>query len=464
MGYSHRSHTGILMIFLILFSCQEESLKAIDDTDFEPIEWQKGLVPLQSDETDYRAIIHLHSHYSHDACDGNPQPNGIPDEECLADLREALCTVLIDVAFLSDHPTHSTEVMSFEDLFLIREGDTPIYDGDILISNQINCGSGHTVLVLPGVESDAMMPLGLTQHINGDYNGSQESLDAIDAQGAVSWIAHTEEREVDVLLSMELHGLELYQLHANLDPDIRAEYLGLDPVGFLNDVQPFFFPLEDEEDPPHPDLAPLGFLLPNEPSIEKWEAVGQIQRIGISGGTDAHQNVFPIDASDGERIDSYRRMMRWFNTRIQIEGEPTPQKVIEGLKEGRTWIAFETFGTPKGFDLKANSEGIEYPIGAALNLSSDSILVATLPTLHPESPQGIEEPSIEGRLYRADTEGRALIQTWTEGDVTVQIDQPGVYRVEVWIKPLHLKPYLGANPEYSELWKPWIYSGGLFVR
>ncbi len=45
-----------------------------------------------------RGIIHVHSPYSHDACDGDPMPEGVVREDCLADLRAGLCAVAIDFA------------------------------------------------------------------------------------------------------------------------------------------------------------------------------------------------------------------------------------------------------------------------------------------------------------------------------------------------------------------------------
>src|SRR4029079_14923524 len=61
----------------------------------------RGLVPA-------RGIVHLHSPYSHDACDNKPRdplPLGTPNEPCLNDLRAALCAEKIDFAALTDHGT-----------------------------------------------------------------------------------------------------------------------------------------------------------------------------------------------------------------------------------------------------------------------------------------------------------------------------------------------------------------------
>ena len=175
-------------------------------------------------------------------------------------------------------------------------------------------------------------------------------------------MAHTEGRDLAELATLGLDGIELYQLHANLDPDIRMEYLGLARDDYLAAVIPFFL-TEGRQ----PDLATLGFLLPNEPSIVALEPLGQSQRLTISAGTDAHQNVFTSIATDGERGDSYRRMIRWFNNRIRAT-ELTPQAVKAALRAGNNHIVFESFGTPVGFDFHAEGEAV-IEMGAEASLA-----------------------------------------------------------------------------------------------
>lgn len=433
----------------------------------EPIAWDRGQPDISGCEVrglrDYRAIVHLHSHHSHDACDDDPQPTGVPDEACLQDLRDALCVTRIDVAFMSDHPAYATDA-TIEELLLIRGEDEPVNgEGGTPVASWLRCADGHRTLILPGVESSAMMPLGIEAHVPAAYEASTpENFAAIKAVGGLAWVAHTEGREVAELATLGLDGLEFYQLHANLDPDIREQELGLDPAGFLADVSPFFFGASGT--PPEPDLATLGFLLPNEPSIAALEQLGQTRRLTISAGTDAHQNVLPNKAPDGERVDSYRRMIRWFNNRIRIAGELTPQSAKAALRAGHNHIVFESFGTPVGFDLLG--AGPESPVEmGSEGPAGGTTLVATLPRLDPRSPQGATPPAIEGRLYRATADGRELLQTWTEGALELPAPGPGVYRVEVWITPRHLAPYLGdVADDYTERTLPWVYSGALFLR
>ena len=433
-------------------------------TPAEPIAWDRGQPDLSGCAEvrglrEFRAIMHLHSHHSHDACDNDPQPGGVPDEDCLADLREGLCVPRIDVAMMSDHPAHASEV-PLETLLLLRETDEPILgDKGTPIASWLKCPDGHRVLVMPGIESSEMMPFGLEEHVTAVYGtSSPAAFAAIKEAGALAWVAHTEGRDVAELATLGLDGLEFYQLHANLDPDIRMEQLGLPADDYLAEVVPYFLAPGRQ-----PDLAPLAFVLPNEPSIAALEQLGQTQRLTISAGTDAHQNVFTTIATDGERGDSYRRMIRWFNNRIRA-AELTPAAIKAALKAGNNHIVFEAFGTPLGFDFRAEGAGV-VEMGAEVSLAGGPrTLVAALPRLDPRSPQGDQAPGLRGVLIRAAGGQREVLKTWSEGQVEVEAPGPGVYRVEVWITPRHLLPYLGDAPEHAELEVPWIYSGPLFVR
>ncbi len=413
---------------------------------------------------EYRAIIHLHSPHSHDACDGDPQPGGMFNETCLEDLRQALCTTRIDVAFLSDHPAHATEA-TIEEMALARGDDELVTDEQgRVVGNWVTCSNGHRVLLIPGVESGSMMPLGLHEHPPaGTYDSSSpETFAAAKAAGAVAWVAHTEGRSVDELATLGLDGIEFYQLHANLDPEIREEDLGLDPNGFLTDVLPFFYPADDT--PPQPDLAALAFVRANEPSIEALESIGQQQRLGLSAGTDAHQNVFPAMAPDGERIDSYRRMIRWFNNRLRIDGELSVDAAKQALRSAHNHIVFESFGTPQDFDFIARRGEEIAEMGDEVTLGQGWTIEATLPRLDLRSPQSTAQPDIRGVVYRADAEGRSVIAEWDEGTVSHSITQPGVYRVEVMITPHHLTSYLGSSAALADQEIIWVYSAALFVR
>ncbi len=438
---------------------------------FEPIPWAKDQPPIDIQVrgyTEIRAIVHAHSHWSHDACDDEPQPGGVPDEQCLAELREGLCTTRMDVAFMSDHPSHAEEV-SLAERLLNRGDDEVVFNeaGDA-VAAWFECGDGHRVLVLPGLEDD-LMPLGMEADVlDASESLTPESVQALQTEAnAVVFVPHTEQYEPEDLEHLGLDGVELYQLHANLAPDIREEDLGLDPFGYIGDVAPFLFPEQhDITDPPHPDLALAGFIVPMEPSHVVYETLGQTQHLAAAAATDAHRNVWPMAASDGERFDSYRRMFRWFNNRLRIDGELDPWTAKDALRAGRAWAAFEVFGTPDGFDFRADVDGVVHEAGAEIPFDSGTVRIQVdLPTIDDRSPQGVSAPAVTGTLYKATADGREVLAEWSDGPLELVADGPGVYRVEVWITPLHLQPYLGEVwADYVGTPVPWIQTGAIFVR
>ena len=177
-----------------------------------------------------RGLIHMHSVHSHDACDGDPKPNGEPNAPCLADLRAAVCSSGLDFMLLTDHPESFVEV-SFEEATLHdpSAGDRLIYappsegDGALegrVIGNALACPEGRSALIAPGSEG-ALMPVMLTSPPEDPawYRArAPESVEALKAAGALVLHAHTEERSFEELWPLGLDGFELYNLHANVNP------------------------------------------------------------------------------------------------------------------------------------------------------------------------------------------------------------------------------------------------------
>ncbi len=401
-----------------------------------------------------RAITHLHSPWSHDACDGNPQPDGAPDLQCLADLRAGLCATRVDAAFLSDHPAEAA-FQPYADLFLAQPGDTPWPDAASQRANQIACDDGHVVTWFPGIE-DETMPLGLDRHVSTDpavndatYNaGDPASVVAEAEAGALVFIAHTEQREPGWLAERQavgLTGVELFNLHAMFDPDIRADFLGLDGLGWLADIGPFADPAATAE----PDLLVLAVLGEQAPSIANWEALLALgPAVGIAG-TDAHQNVLPVLMRDGERGDSYRRMLRWFSNHLLVS-QGDPGDLEAALAAGRSYVAFEILGTPTGFsfhygDVQMGGTGAP---GGTLHVSC--------PTLLPGSPRGLDLPEITATVFKDGVPWQT-----TCGDFPGV--EPGVYRVRFDIVPHHLAPFLGTDPSPWIKVYPWIYGNAIRV-
>jgi hypothetical protein len=431
----------------------------------QEVPWSHGLPPLGDGPRGMRAlrsVVHLHSPWSHDACDGDPLPDGVVNEPCLADLRAGLCATRFDVAFLTDHPAHAAS-QPYEALVHARSGDEGVAGGNV-----VACDDGHEVLWLPGVE-DELMPVALDRHVAGDdaaendrlYNASDgEAVAANVAAGAAVLMAHTEQRDLDHLRALQdlgLVGVEIFNLHAMFAPDIREEALGLDGLGWVTDIAPFTV----AEGTAEPDLLMLGVLQAQPPSLAAWDALlARGPMVGV-GGTDAHQNVLPIALRDGIRGDAYQRMLRWFSnvlwarvSRSWADAEDPAGAAQEALAAGRSHLVFEILGTPQGFDLHLRD-----PSGAVVEAGGagpEGTLVVGCPTLHPASPRGPEDPEVRVRVLRDGV-------VWHEGCGEVPTDGPGAYRVEVDVVPWHLRPFLGDDPEPWLRAYPWIYSNAVRV-
>lgn len=392
-----------------------------------------------------RGIIHLHSHYSHDACDGDPMPGGVPDENCLASLRRGLCTNAMDYAMLTDHPAHAAE-QEFADLLLTREGDEVVGG----IANRILCDDGHRVLTLPGIE-DELMPIGLDRPVADTpeerhrlYNGvDAETLTAEIAAGATVLQAHTEGKSLEVLLERQANGLagvELFNLHAMVDPSIREEHLGLEAFSYLDAMGPFITGDTDAE----PDLAFLGFFQEQGVSLERWDALARVAPTVGTAGTDAHENALPNLLSDGERVDSYRRMMSWFSNIALVEGD-SPEELQAAIAAGHLFVAFEVLGTPTGFHVAYG----DAEMGGAGDLGG--ALEITCPGLAATTPQSGDPPEITATVFK---DG----QPWQEGCGSFPVTEAGVYRVRVDIVPHHLVGFLDDQAGALVREYPWLYS------
>ncbi len=446
------------------------------DATTPPPAWRADLPPsevmgVRRGLTPARGIIHLHSPYSHDACDGQPrdEASGAVDEACLDDLRAALCTTRQAYAALTDHDASMADE-EFATLFS-RRGDDELIDlGSGPIASRIHCANGHEVLVTVGGENP-VMPIMLDRHVEGDvaqrhatYNGdTPEDVAAMRAAGATIWMPHTEQWTTPQLAALAPDGIEVYQLHANIDPDIRVEYLGLDSSGAITAVVEF---ADTNDTALEPDLALISFLSASGPALARWnDLLGMGLHVAGSGGTDAHQNALPIVLRDGERGDSYRRMLRWFANVALTTDARDPVAIEDAVRRGRSFVAFELMGTPVGFDVHATCDGdVVAEMGDAVAPTAGCTLRVTMPTIH-ELSALLPAPTMEARVLRVTASGAQQVSSSTGAPMAVRLDTAGAYRVEVSIVPSHLGPYLGhLGTALAEQTLPWIYGNPIYVE
>lgn len=411
-----------------------------------------------------RGIIHSHTPYSHDACDGKPRGEsgeGPIDEDCLSDYRHGVCTTHQDFVFNTDHE-ESAAWADFDDLLLVRGDDEVITEGGFEVANRMKCDDGFRPLIMPGGEF-GVMPVGLTHHIDGDAQQreqayeevSPERVSSLKALGAVVLQAHTESKDLDTLRDLGLDGFEIYNLHANLDPDIRENFLGLEPLSYLADLYAFI-----DSDVLPPDLAFLSFWGPNQPALDTFDTLlAEGQHLVGTAGTDSHQNVIQSIMSDGERPDSFRRMMRWFSNHLLVE-EVTPAAIKDALRAGRGYVTFEILGTPDGFDFRADAAGEVTEMGDTVALADAPQLVVERPSVY--GFDGAIEVTL--RIVRAAEGGGEVVASGSD-TLTYTPDKPGAYRAEVDLHPSYLRDLL--TDEYKRLADKtftWIYANPIYVQ
>lgn len=413
-----------------------------------------------------RAIIHSHSVHSHDACDGRPYVDGGPNEPCLMSWRSAMCRSNLDVIFLTEHDDLMASV-SYETVLQMRPGDQPVMEGGQVVGSSIGCPDGHRVMLLPGAEND-LMPIALRRHpdplngsLNNAYNADGPAAAArFRAAGAMVAVPHVEQRTIEYLRELQPDIVEIYNVHANLDPRIAGPHLMFNVGPALADILQFQRPGRGLD----PEFLFLTWFTENNNDLRKWATLlAEGRRIPGIAASDAHENVLPQPLPDGERGDSYRRTFRWFSNELLVQGELTRESALEALRQSRVFVAFEAYGTPVGFSYTATAGSAVSEMGAEVMLAAAPTLRVTRPTVNNLNAM-LPVPTTRLRILRAQASGE-----WTEvatadtGDLSFTPTTAGVYRAEVRMTPNHARPYL---PGMERLVRDvvWIYASPIYVR
>jgi len=455
---------------LLLLGCGANDDSGDTSSVHELPPWQPGVVYAspaapQRGLLDRRGLIHAHSVYSHDACDGEPRDpvTGELDLSCLEDFRFGVCKTRHDFVMLTDHDAMFAET-EYPDALLYApdRGDQLVERAGEPVASWLACpdeSDAHRALVLAGCESGTM-PVGLDRHVASEASArsvvyESKTADAIQTlkdNGAVALVAHTEGWTVDELVNLPLDGFEMYNLHANLEGNLGAA------VGLLTK-------LSTPEQLPYSDLVLLPVLTEDPAYIERWGSVlARGARRVTTMATDCHENVFQQPLPDGERIDSYRRMMVWFSNHLLVEpsseGSFDDQSLKDALRAGRLYGAFELLGYPSGFEFTALEGGELREMGSQVSLARGAELHVRRPRL-----LGVDasaEPPLKLRVLRAREAGWDVVAEG-DADLTVSVSEPGAYRAEVRMVPTHLEPYLSSYADLAQKEFVWIYSNAIYV-
>jgi hypothetical protein len=408
---------------------------------------------------DVRGLIHEHSPHSHDACDDNPKDSdGNFDTQCLLDFYEGLCSSLHDFVMLTDHPTFFAEVPFPETLLYDAARDDQLIMRDKRpVANLVAREPNRRPLILAGSESDEIMPVGIEAHpaeLSVYSRLDAKSASELEQLGGVVLVSHTEGYTGESLATLPITGFEMYNLHANLNNALAD-----------GSVTAVLASILDPNEMLHPDLVLLTILAEDPVYLDTWAralALGA-HRVTMMA-TDAHRNSLNFPLSDGERIDSWRRMNRWFSNHLLLPGDDgnewDDRDLKEALRAGRLYGVFEILGYARGFDFYAETGPQTVEMGGTASLADG----VTLRVMRP-SVRGLEDaaqPSREVRVLQATTDGWVEVARG-DGDVSMNVASPGAYRVEVRMRPQHLRANLGSFAELADSDFVWIYGNAIYV-
>ncbi len=423
---------ALILLFLIAFLAVFHSALYNRFVNFprearawEALRAQTEAVSIQHGWNEYKGVCHSHSELSHDS--------DVPFEEIL----EALKIAGSDFIFMSDHCIDGKA-----DYSLQWRG---VYDG---------------ILFAPGFEmQDGFMPFGLPSDTVLDCGEDLEVLaKQIDALGGLLFFAHAEQDRRWEL--PELVGIEIYNLHADFsDENVRqlAPHILLCLGAYPDQTIRLIFDRQTE-------------------LLAKWDRLNEIKKVVGIAANDAHRNVGvrgyysdkgklllheanakkigeynlnfltkmllrilfgPLEP--GKRLftfqlDPYERSVRFVQTHL-LARELTEEALLDALREGRVFIAFDMIADSTGFAFVAEH-------GDVMAVMGESLPFAEGMRLRVASPIPCRFTILSDGKVMHVGEGRET--TWTPPG-------PGRYRAE-------------AELDILGEWVPWVYTNPIWIE
>ncbi|HEY3450660.1 MAG TPA: hypothetical protein VGK67_30165 [Myxococcales bacterium] len=465
--------------------------------------------------TEVRGLVHMHSAYSHDGCDSQGFDDaGVLNRSCVDELRAMPCDNHLSFVALTDHPSNMKEHTLLEDL-LYQAGDQLALDGQgEPIGNLITCPDGHQVLFMVGFEGTHTAPLGLHRvpqdpALFGSLVDSaplaenQATVQGLKDLGAVAAIVHSEEPDLSAqrLLDSGVEAMEWYNVHASILALTGSDQIGGEALAVLDLLKSFEPFLLGSKSGANPDLLFLS-ILPNMPAggFDKWNQVQLTRRVSGMLGSDIHRNVSvdpvcsgawkyvcqgaaalypntltllvnggPVVLSDGDRLDSYGRIGRWLENRLQVTSL-TPEGFAEALRAGRNYGLFAVFGGAEGFAFTARSYAKTIAMGGS---GAGPLELRVQVPARPVQLDGAaftaaqaDRAQIKVRIIRGEASGPVVVRETTQPGELVSgtVSVPGPYHVEIWIRPLHLTQALGSETQLADHDFLWVVSNPIWLE
>lgn len=328
--------------------------------------------PFEDGYRDFKGVIHCHSKYSHDSHGSK--------EEIIRAAKKTGMNFLV----MTDHPSPKA----------ILRGIKGWNDG---------------ILFLVGAELSqggwGMLALDIHQYIEQDQP-TQPLIEEIKGQEGLAFVGHVE--GVKSWHFEGYDGLEVYNVHADLDGDHRFPML----------LKALFLP---------PNLFYASSVDRPSRNLARWDGLTRERKVVAIAGNDAHANVKLFFGVAGT-VGTYEQVFKIVSTHI-LSKELNRESLKEALEQGHGYISMDIFGDGTGFKFLALDGQRQVIMGDDIEWS----------------------PSLELKAY---SPGRGRIKLLRSGQLVHQVrgqlleywvPGPGVYRVEVYRKG---RFWLCSNPIY----------------
>jgi hypothetical protein len=186
-------------------------------------------------------------------------------------------------------------------------------------------------------------------------------------------------------------------------------------------------------------LFPAFFLTgPREKTLERWDLLNRSSRvvgIGELDNHDTHKRVLGLNLS----VFPFAKAFKFMRTHVITERPLVKDhakdiaSLLSALKQGRAYVAAEYFRESKGFSFVFTDNNRSVYMGDDFILENEACLTTVLPA------------TAKIRIIKDGT----VIREEIGQDLTCSISEPGVYRVEAYLRVLgKYLPWIFSNPIY----------------
>ena len=348
--------------------------------------------------TDYAGVIHLHSAYSFDG------------RTPVAEIIRAANKSGVDFLLLTDHSTLQARKDGFEGwhdgtLLIVGEEIAPRFNHYLAFQHQESVANAEDLPDMP----------------------PQTYINRVRNQGGMGFIAHPD-HEGTALFHVKHYpwtdwsvtgytGLGIWDFMTDWQNSLS---------GYLRAILSYAFP---------------AFFLrgPSPNTLARWDALTQKRRLVGIGELDNHDTLKRI-LGFNLSIFPYTRVFRLIRTHILTDGPLSGNSradittLFDALRNGRVYVALDYYRSSAGFSVFLTEEGRCATMGDEFVLHHSAELKISVPY------------QARIRIIR----NGALYHQTTGKECSVMISEPGVYRIEAY-----LKVFSGVHP--------WIFSNPLYV-